>query len=118
MDYLSNPKLKRRAQALRRAATPDENTLWYQYLRQHPLQFRRQKPIGAYIVDFYCHRAKLVIELDGSQHFENAGLEYDAQRTAYPESLGLLVIRIPNNEVKRNLRGVCEYIDHILASRT
>ena len=118
MDYLSNPKLKDRAQALRRNATPEENTLWYQYLRQHPVQFRRQKPIGPYIVDFYCHRARLVIELDGSQHFEDAGLEYDAERAAYLEGLGLLVIRIPNNEIKRNLRGVCEYVDQILASHT
>ena len=118
MDYLSNPKLKGRAQSLRRNATPEENTLWYQYLRQHPVQFRRQKPIGPYIVDFYCHRARLVIELDGSQHFEDAGLEYDAERAAYLEGLGLLVIRIPNNEIKRNLRGVCEYVDQILASRT
>ena len=67
--------------------------------------------IGNFIADFYCHQAKLVIELDGSQHYEEAGLAYDAERTAFLEGLGLRVLRIPNNEVNNNFRGVCEYID-------
>ena len=67
--------------------------------------------LGKYIADFYSAEAKLVIELDGSQHYENVNIEKDAQRTAFLENYGLTVIRIPNNEVNRNFRGVCEYID-------
>ena len=70
--------------------------------------------IGNYIVDFYCHRAKLVIELDGSQHFETEGQQNDAQRDAYLQQQGLRVIRIPNNEISRNFSGVCEYIDRCI----
>ena len=71
----------------------------------------RQKVIGRYIVDFYFAESKLVIELDGSQHYEKENSEKDAERTAFLESYGLTGIRIPNNEVIRNFRGVCEYID-------
>ena len=67
--------------------------------------------LGKYIVDFYSAEAKLVIELDGSQHYEDRNIQKDTDRTAFLESYGLTVIRIPNNEVKRNFRGVCEYID-------
>ena len=59
-----------RAQELRKNATKEENHLWYDFLRTYPVQFLRQKPFGPYIVDFYCHKAKLAIELDGSQHYE------------------------------------------------
>jgi len=75
------------------------------------LRFLRQKIIGNYIVDFYCPEAKLVIELDGSQHYAPIGMEKDIQRTAFLAQYGISVIRIPNNEVMRNFRGVCEYID-------
>ena len=78
------------------------------------MRFRRQYIIGNYIADFYCHQAKLVIELDGSQHFEESGQEKDAQRDAYFESLGLQVLRIPNNAVTENFRGVCEKITQLL----
>ena len=91
--------------------TKEERHLWYDYLRSHPTKFYRQKVIGPYIVDFYCAKAKLVIELDGSQHYEEINAEKDAERTAFLEGYGLTVIRIPNNEVMRNFRGVCEYID-------
>ena len=75
------------------------------------MRFLRQKVIDHYIADFYCREARLVIELDGSQHYSDEGLLKDKIRTAKIESRGLTVIRIPNNEIFRNFSGVCEYID-------
>ena len=97
--------------------TKEEKRLWYDFLSKHPLHFYRQRRIGNYIVDFYCPKAKLVIELDGSQHFENDTLIYDTQRTLFLENLGLRVVRIPNNEVNRNFMGVCEYLEQITNQR-
>ena len=97
--------------------TPWERKLWYLFLKDYPIRFQRQKCIGNYIVDFYCHEAKLIIELDGSQHFENQNREKDQIRTVELESRGLEVIRIPNNEINRNFRGVCDYIDMIVKNR-
>ncbi|MBO5211521.1 MAG: DUF559 domain-containing protein [Clostridia bacterium] len=77
----------------------------------YPIRFLRQKVIDNYIVDFYCHEARLIIELDGSQHYEEKGLLKDKIRTEKIENRNLTVIRIPNNEVDKNFRGVCEYID-------
>ena len=74
----------------------------------------RQKIPGKYIADFYCVRAKLVIELDGSQHYQNGSAAYDAQRDAFLSRYGLTVLRIPNNALTQNLRGVCEQIDHMV----
>ena len=91
--------------------TKEERHLWYDYLRTYPVRFLRQKVLGKYIVDFYCAEAKLIIELDGSQHYEDRSIENDAQRTAFLEGYGLKVIRIPNNEVNQNFRGICEHID-------
>ena len=91
--------------------TKEERHLWYDFLRSYPVRFSRQKVLGKYIADFYSAEAKLVIELDGSQHYENRNIQKDTDRTAFLESYGLTVIRIPNNEVKRSFRGVCEYID-------
>ena len=111
MKFKHNPKLTPYAKQLRKEMTKEESRLWYDFLRDYPVRFLRQKVIGNFIADFYCHQAKLVIELDGSQHYEEAGLAYDAERTAFLEGLGLRVLRIPNNEVNSNFRGVCEYID-------
>ena len=94
--------------------TKEERHLWYDYLRNHPAKFRRQAVFGKYIADFYCAKAKLVIELDGSQHYEEKGLEADRERTEFLKSYGIRVLRIPNNAVTKNLRGVCDYIDGIL----
>ena len=107
----SDPKLTSRAQELRKNMTPEERKLWYQYLRQYPVQWNRQKVIGQYIVDFYCKRAKLIVELDGSQHYEPQGMAYDAVRTAYLQELGFQVLRFSNADVKTNLSGVCAAID-------
>ena len=91
--------------------TKEERHLWYDFLRSYPIRFSRQKVLGKYIVDFYCMEAKLVIELDGAQHFEKENVEKDEERTAFLAGYGLRVLRIPNNEVTRNFRGVCEYIN-------
>ena len=98
--------------------TKEERHLWYDFLRNYPTRFLRQKVIDRYIVDFYCHDAKLIIELDGSQHFEDQNVEKDRIRTKVFQSRGLEVVRIANNEIAQNFRGVCHYIDMIVKSRS
>ena len=115
MEQNKDPKSK--SQELRRKSTKEENLLWYRFLRRYPAQFRRQYVIGNYIVDFYCHKAKLVVELDGSQHCEPEGMKYDQARTAYLESLGLWVLRFSNLDVLRRFANVCEAIDFAVKSR-
>lgn len=117
MDYKHNPKLTGNARALRKDMTKEERHLWYDFLRAYPVRFLRQKVIDHYIVDFYCASAGLVVELDGSQHYEDEDKEYDERRTAILKARGLTVIRIPNNELMKNFRGVCEYIDMIVQQR-
>ena len=114
MQYKHNKQLVPLAKKLRKEMTKEERHLWYDYLRSYPIRFTRQKVLGKYIADFYSAQAKLVIELDGSQHFEGRGMEKDQERTAFLQDYGLTVIRIPNNEVNRNFRGVCEYIDAVV----
>ena len=111
MDYKHNKSLVSNARTLRKNMTKEERHLWYDFLRSNPVKFLRQKILGKYIVDFYCAEAKLIVELDGSQHYEDKGMKYDAERTAYLEQYGVRVLRIPINEVSRNFSGVCEYID-------
>ncbi|MBQ2842065.1 MAG: endonuclease domain-containing protein [Clostridia bacterium] len=94
--------------------TPWERKLWYEFLRDYPVKFQRQKPIGNYIVDFYCFKATLVIELDGSQHYNKNDMIKDKFRTEKLEDFNLTVIRIPNNEIDENFYGVCEYIDNFV----
>ena len=106
-----NSKMVPLAKTLRKNMTKEERHLWYDFLRNYPVRFRRQKVIGAYIVDFYCADARLIIELDGSQHYEDLNRKNDAVRTEYLEQQGFSVIRIPNNEVMNNFSGVCEHID-------
>ena len=111
MQSRHNKQLVPFAKQLRKEMTKEERHLWYDFLRTHSVHFSRQKVLGKYIADFYSAEAKLVIELDGSQHYEDDNLGKDAERTAFLEGYGLTIIRIPNNEVSRNFRGVCEYID-------
>ena len=106
-----NKQLVPLARQLRIEMTKEERHIWYDFLHTYPVRFSRQKVLGKYIADFYSAEAKLVIELDGSQHYKDINAEKDAERTAFLEAYGLTVIRIPNNEVARNFRGVCEYID-------
>lgn len=106
-----NHKLIPRAKELRKDATEQEKCLWYKYLSQYPVRFQRQKTIGRFIADFYCAKAKLAIELDGSQHFSDEGKAYDESRTAGLEEYGITVIRFSNAEVDRHFESVCEVID-------
>lgn len=106
-----NPSLVGNAKALRKEMTPEERHLWYDFLRTYPVRFLRQKILGRYIVDFYCAQARIVVELDGSQHYDEKQKGYDAERTAFLSGYGLCVLRISNTEVNRNFRGVCEWID-------
>ncbi len=100
-----------RARFLRKNATPWENKLWYQFLRTYPIKFRRQQPISPYIVDFYCSSAKLIVELDGGEHYTPNQIQYDAQRSAYLEGKGFKVIRFTNPEIDDNFYNVCTVID-------
>ena len=111
MDYKHNKSLVPNARNLRKNMTKEERHLWYDFLRAYPVKFLRQKIIGKYIVDFYCAEAKLIIKLDGSQHYEQHGIEKDEMRTVFLEQCELRVLRIPNNAVNQNFRGVCAYID-------
>ena len=106
-----NKELTKRAQALRKTQTKEEARLWHQFLCRYPLRFRRQYVIGNYIVDFYCHKAKLVVELDGSQHYSPEEMEYNKARTAYLESQGLRVLRFSNLDILRQFQNVCTAID-------
>ena len=99
------------AKTLRKNMTPWERKLWYEFLRNYPVRFQRQKAIGNYIVDFYCAKARLVIELDGGGHYTVAQSEKDQLRTSELETMNLTVIRICNLDIDRNFRGVCEFID-------
>ncbi len=114
MSYKHNPKLTNNARTLRKNMTKEERHLWYDFLKTYPKRFLRQKVIDNYIVDFYCASAKLVIELDGSQHYEEKELLRDVIRTEHIEGYGLTVIRIPNIEITRNFNGVCEYINALV----
>ncbi len=106
-----NKELKNLSTALRNNAAAEENKLWYEFLRTYSVRFNRQRIIGSYIVDFYCAKAKIVVELDGSQHYENNGIKSDTERTRFLESLGLKVIRFSNLEVNENFYEVCTVID-------
>ena len=111
MERKHNTELTTNARTLRKNMTKEEKHLWYDFLKTYPVRFLRQKVIDNYIVDFYCHSARLIIELDGFQHYEEKGLLKDKIRTERIEQRNLTVIRIPNNEVNRNFEGVCQYID-------
>ena len=107
MNKTSNQKLTANAQKLRKNMTKEERNLWYNFLKELPITINKQKVIGNYIVDFYCASAKIVIELDGSQHFEEQGKRYDEKRDKYLKSLGLTVLRYSNYDVNTNFYGVC-----------
>ena len=104
-------KLRLRAAELRKNATMEENHLWYDFLRAYPVQFNRQRIIGEHITDFYCAKARLVIELDGMQHNTEFAMEYDSIRTAFFESMEVMVLRFSNREIQSQFEKVCETID-------
>ena len=99
------------AKTLRNNMTPWERKLWYEFLRNYPIRFQRQKAIGNFIADFYCAKARLVIELDGDGHYTSEQAEKDKNRTKELENMNLTVLSICNLDIDRNFSGVCEYID-------
>ena len=114
MNRKHNAELTANARTLRKNMTKEERHLWYDFLKNYPVRFLRQKVIDNYIVDFYYHSARLIIELDGSQHYEEKTLLKDKIRTERIEQRSLTVIRIPNNEVNKTFEGVCQYIDIVV----
>ena len=114
---MEQKELRKRSQELRRQMTKEERHLWYDFLKTYPVRILRQKVIDSYIADFYCHDARLIIELDGSQHFEPTEQEKDKNRTETLEARGLKVLRIPNNEITHNFLGVCEHIHNHITER-
>ena len=114
MDRKHNKNIVPFAKELRKNMTKEEKHLWYDLLREYPVKFTRQKVLGKYIADFYCAKASIVIELDGSQHYEDLGLLNDEKRTEYLEQYGIKVIRISNLDVLKNFEGVCMHIDNVI----
>ena len=113
-----NKNLRHFAKELRNNATKQENHLWYDFLREHPFQFNRQYIILNYIADFYCSKAKLVIELDGSQHYTPEGITYDTARTQMINQLKIEVLRFKNHEIDHDFKNVCKKINDAVHKRT
>ena len=112
-----NNDLLRIAKILRRNMTRQEKHLWYDFLQHYPVKIYKQRIIDDFIVDFYCHQARLVIELDGSQHYTLDGKSYDEIRTEVLERYGLYVLRFSNRDVDGNFDGVCYMIDKMIKER-
>ena len=113
-----NPQNEKLAKNLRKEMTPWERKLWYCFLKDYPIRFQRQKCIGNFIVDFYCFRAKLVIELDGGGHYTREAMCADARRTKQLNQFGIKVIRFCNLDLDKHFYGVCTYIDTEVKNRT
>ena len=110
MNLNKNGKLTNLSKVLRRNMTVDERHLWYDFLKNLPVRINRQKVIGPYIVDFYCASARLVIELDGSQHHQDDNAQKDVERDAYLKEKKITVLRYSNFAVRKNFPAVCEDI--------
>ena len=115
---IKNNKMLPVARRLRREMTPQEKTLWYQFLRSYPVKIYKQRIIESFVVDFYCAEARLVIELDGLQHYTEQGKAYDEERSSIMEGYGVEVLRFTNLEVDREFDAVCERIDARIKQRT
>ena len=105
------------AKELRKNATPQENHLWYDFLRTYPVRFQRQKAISSFIVDFYCSQAMLAIEVDGTQHYTPQGKKYDQERTYILTKEGVCVLRFSNYEVDNMFYEVCDKISNMVQRR-
>ena len=112
-----NNELLNIARILRRNMTRHEKHLWYDFLRKYPIKIYKQRIIDNYVADFYCHQARLVIELDGSQHYTLQGERRDAVRSDVLEKYGICVLRFSNMDIDRNFDGVCRTIDREIRSR-
>ena len=117
MDRPQRTLLAHRAKSMREQMTYAERQLWFSFLREYPTPFVAQKVIGSYIVDFYCRKARLSIELDGESHYTEEQKEYDRVRTTFLESMEIKELRFTNNEVRENLEGVCEAIHEEVLNR-
>ena len=111
-----NRNLVIKAKELRKNMTPAEKKLWYEYLREFPLRVLRQKPIDNFIVDFYCAKLKLVIEIDGDTHFSPEAKIKDEERTKILEGYSLRLIRFTNDDVYHNFEAVCQMINDFIPS--
>lgn len=113
------PGLKQTARLLRKQMTDSERVLWSRLRRKQVLgiQFYRQKPIGRYVVDFYAPKAKLVIEIDGSQHKEKTQMDKDSRRDQHIAAVGLKVLRFNSREVLKNTDAVLEVIRNMTAAQ-
>ena len=112
---LRDERLLSFAREMRKNMTPEERKLWYMYLHKHPcFRFRRQEIIGPFIADFYCAQMRLIIEIDGSQHFTEDAAAYDARRTAFFEQHSFRVLRFSNADVNERFKDVCETIESYL----
>ena len=109
LDY--NGKNISLAKNLRKNATPQENHFWYDFLSEYEIRFQRQKAIDNFIADFYCHKAKLIIEIDGAQHHTPEGKRNDEFRTEILEGYDLKVIRFTNDQIDSNFEGIYRYVD-------
>jgi len=118
MKYPRNPSLLTYAKELRKNMTKEERHLWFDFLRYCTPRFRRQEIIGNYIADFFCYEAALVVELDGSQHYEKSTETYDAARSAYFCSLGITVLRFSNADICKNFQSVCQSIWNYLNEKS
>lgn len=112
-----NAELTKVAREMRKNQTRQEAHLWYDFLKDYPEKFTRQRPIAHYVADFYCSRAKLVVELDGSHHFSMEGMTYDIARTEVMNDLGVEVIRFSNDQLDRFFDDVCAEIDRVVQER-
>ena len=117
MSLPYNQELIPCAKELRTNMTPQERRLWYCFLKDYPIRFQRQKSIKSFIVDFYFHKAKLIIEIDGSQHYSEEGMAYDEERTGILKEFDLEVIRFSNNDIDNNFENVCLAIDNKISNR-
>ena len=106
------------ARKLRKNMTPWERKLWHCFLKTYPVRVQRQKTIGHYIADFYCAKAKLVIELDGGGHYTPEEQRKDEERTRNIEAFGYYVLRFCNRDIDKNFYGVCTVIDNTIKQRT
>lgn len=109
-----NKNLKETSRKLRKEMTPQERHLWFVFLKNHPFKFVRQRPIYKFVADFYCSKAKLVIEIDGSQHYTQEGMDYDKLRSDIINIYGIKVIRFSNYDIDKNFEGVCEEINKVI----
>ena len=117
MKWFYNKDINNIAKTLRKQMTRQERHLWYDFLRNYGVKVYRQRTIDYYVADFYCPAAKLVVELDGGEHYTEKKMLDDEHRTAIINQYGIHVVRIPNNEIDNNFYGVCTYLDSVIKER-